>query len=141
MSDSMHEYQMRFAALLQRVPKDKRLQHAPVIAKQIVGKEQAERYPMHVINIATEWPHDPDVIAEIDRLDLIPIPKEVVLKDVYAIASDPYCEKKDKIAAFRLYSDMNGWTQKVSGKESGVPNEFLNQLEQLHNAVKNPVET
>lgn len=138
-ADSVHEYKMRFAELLQRVPIDKRLAGATIVAKQVVGKD-ADRYPMYVIKIAEEWPFDSEVIAELDRLDLIPIPKEVILKKVYGEATDRFSEAKDRIQALRLYSEMNGWTRTT--KDSGnTPNELLSHLQALHNAVANPTDT
>lgn len=141
MADSAHDFKMRFAVLLQRVARDKRLQTAIVIAKQVLGKETAEKYPMYVIQMGEEWPHDPEVIAEVDRLDLMPKSKEIILQDVYALASDPYKDDKVKLGALRLYGEMCGWVKNVGSKETGVPNEFLDKLQQLHSAVTSPVDT
>jgi hypothetical protein len=140
MDDSLHTYKMRFAQALQRYARDKRNAYACAVARQVVGRD-AEKYPMYVIKIAEEWPLDPDVIAEMDRLDLIPVPREVVLNDIYAIASDPYKETKDKLQALRLYAEVNGWIQKSVSRDTGNSNELLTHLQALHNAVSNPVET
>jgi hypothetical protein len=140
MADAVHDYKMRFAALLARVSREKRLQSAIVIAKQVVGSETADKFPMYVIRVSEEWPHDPEVIEEIDRLDLIPKSKESILRDVYSMYSDPFKDDKVRLRALEIYGQMNGWI-KGSVKESGVPNEFLDKLQQLHNAVTNPVET
>ena len=141
MADTVQEYKMRFAQLLHRTPKDKRFQSASVIAKQVVGKEMADKFPVYVIKMAEELPYDPEVIAEVDRLDLIPITKEEILKDVYSMYVDAYQDSRVKLAALRLYSDINGWTKVVVDKSVGVPNEFLEKLQQLHTAVKSPVDT
>jgi hypothetical protein len=141
MADSAHDYKMQFAALLANQPRANRPASALVIAKQVVGRDTAEKFPMYVIQMSEEWPHDPEVIAEINRLDLIQVPKELVMKDVYHMASDPYKETKHRIDAYRLYAEMNGWIQKSTGKETGGTNEFLDRLQQLHNAVVNPVKT
>jgi hypothetical protein len=139
MADELYNTKMRFAALLQRESKDKRLAVAPIVAKQTLGKD-ADLYPMYTIKISEEWPFDPEVIAEIDRLDLLPIPKEVILRDLYAIASDRYTEKKDRLVAYRHYMDANGWTK--STKDNGNnPNELLTHLQALYNAATNPVDT
>lgn len=113
---------------------------ALAIAKQVLGRETAEQFPMHVIKVSEEWPHDSEVIAELDRIDLIPVSKEILLRDCYQFVIDPYEDHKIKLGAIRLYGEMCGWV-KSTAKESGGTNEFLDRLQQLHNAVKNPVET
>jgi len=130
---------MRFAQLLHHYGKDQRLSIAPVAAKEAVGKETAAQYPLFVIKIAQEWPFDPDVIAELDRLDSILPTRERSLHEAWTIATDKYKEPRDRIAALRLYCDVNGWT--INKKESMSPNEMLGHLQALHNAVTNPAET
>jgi hypothetical protein len=140
MADSMHDYKMRFAALLQRVAKDQRLQAAPLVAKQVVGKETAQMYPVFVIQISEEWPFDPEVMVEMDRLELIPKPKEVVLNDLYSIVANKYAENREKIQAIHEYGVLMGWTTSKP-KEGTATNELLSHLQALHNAVTNPVDT
>lgn len=134
-----HEFKLEFAALLQRVPKDKRLQAAPQIAKEVFGEETTVKYPVYVIKCAEEWPFDPIVIAEVDRLDLIPIPKEVILKDVYTLATDKFAEIKDRVSAFRLYADMNGWIIKEVKKDEDK--EGPSRTQELADAILYPVDT
>jgi hypothetical protein len=141
MADTLHEYKMRFAVLLQRYARHERLQHAAHVAKEVVGKEQANAYPLYVIQAAEQWPLDSEVIAEIDRLDLVPQTKEQILSEAYGIIVDRFAEKKDKLLAMRLYSDIMGWTTKQIKTDGSTQQEFLIRLEQLHNAVTNPVDT
>jgi hypothetical protein len=138
MAGSLHEYKMRFAALLQRFPREDRLQRVASVIKEVVGKDVAAQYPVFVLKISDEWPFDEEVLAEIDRLDLIPKSKELILSHVYSIAMDKYTEKKDKLFALKLYGEMNGW---IKPKEIGTPNEVLIKLQALHNATTNPVDT
>jgi hypothetical protein len=135
--DDELQHKMRFAQLLQREPKQNRFAVAPSVAKAVLGKD-AELYPMFALRISEQWPFDPDVIAELDRLDSIPPPKEVALRDLFEIAAGKYNEKKDRIAAWKLYGEMNGWLR--TEKESGGTgtNELLIKLQQ---AAINHVDT
>jgi hypothetical protein len=138
MDDSEHEYKMRFASLLQRVPREQRLTKASVVAKQLFGKD-AVKYTNYVLKIADDWPHDSVVIAEIDRLDLIPLTKEQVLRQVLDLATAPFDSNGEKRRAWELYSEIMGY--KGNSKEPTSNNELLTHLQALHSAVTNPVDT
>jgi hypothetical protein len=139
MDDSLHERKMQFATLLQRVPREQRLTKASVVAKAVVGKD-ANKYATYVLQIADDWPHDPVVIAEIDRLDLIPLTKEQLLQMVLDEANDRYADKNAKKALLELYAKIAGYIGTI--KDSGAnSNELLTHLQALHSAVSNPVDT
>ena len=55
--DTQLDYKLRFAALLQRVPHKDRLVYAIHVAQEVVGKQDADRYPMQVVKMSQEWPH------------------------------------------------------------------------------------
>lgn len=128
--DALHDYKMQFAALLIRVPKNQRYQVAASIARQVVGKERAEQYPAYICQIAEEWPFDSEVVAEMDRLELIVKPKEVILNELWTRATSRDVETKDQLSAFRLYCEAIGLVGKGS-KDDGKPNESLNKLQEL----------
>lgn len=136
-----YDYKLKFAELLHRIPRDGRLKFAGMVAKEVFGKDTCDKYPMYVLNCAEHWPLDPIVSAEVDRLDLIPIPKELVLKDIYGLATDKFADHKDKVAAFRLYSDMNGWTVKATTKPNEGNSGTNDLLSELSEAVLNPADT
>jgi pterin-4a-carbinolamine dehydratase len=138
MDDSEHEYKMRFATSLQRVPREQRLTKASVVAKQLLGKD-AVKFTNYVLKIADEWPHDPVVIAEIDRLDLIPLTREQVLRQVLDLAIATFDSSTDKRQAWKLYSEIAGYVGTT--KEPTSNNELLTHLQALHSAVTNPVDT
>ena len=104
------DYKLQFAALLQRVPKELRMNPQMDIAKTIVGKEDTLKYPMFVINIGETWPFDPLVIAEMDRLDRTPIEKEVILNELYRLGTNIYADHGDRVKAFAEYAKISGWT-------------------------------
>lgn len=140
MAETEHEYKMRFARSLQQINADQRNAMAVVAVKDVVGKENAAQYPIYVIECAEKWQHDPEVIAEIERLDAILPCREVYLRQIWNEATEKYSEKRDRILALRLYGESNGWTQRTS-KEGTNQNELLGHLQALHNAVTNPEET
>lgn len=137
---TLHDYKMAFAALLQRQPKDRRAQYAVVVAKQVVGKEHASKYPLYVLQIADEWLFDPDVVAEMDRLELIKRPPEALLSELNAIISSRDTENRDRIKALELYGKLAGYIRNGNVEDSS-PNQTLDKLQGLVNAFRNPVET
>jgi hypothetical protein len=136
---NLHEYKMQFARLLQRVDKSTRLQYAHQIAKQIVGKENATKYTQYILQIGDEWPHDPEVIEEIDRLDSIPKTRERFLLELWSKATSPTIEPKEQIQALKLY----GMTMKFigGGEEDSQTSEQLHTFQQMFDAVTNPAKT
>jgi hypothetical protein len=103
-------YKLQFAGLLQKVPRELRSNPQPMIAKQIVGKEDCLKFPLFVLQIAEEWIFDPLVIAEIERLDRTPIEKEIVLNELYRIGTNQFAENADRVKAFAEYAKISGWT-------------------------------
>ena len=106
----VEEYKLKFAGLLHRLPKELRLNPQPLLAKQVVGAEDCLKYPLYVLKIAEEWPVDPFVIAELDRLDKQPIEKEVILNDLYRIGMSTFVDPADRVKAFAEYAKIAGWT-------------------------------
>ena len=104
------EAKLDFARLLQRVAKELRSNPQPMIAKQVVGNEDTLKYPLFVLQIAEEWPLDPIVLAEIDRIDRVPIEKEVILNDLYCIGTSRSVDPADRVKAFAEYAKISGWT-------------------------------
>jgi hypothetical protein len=104
------DYKLQFAGLLQRVPRELRLNPQPMIAKQIVGTEDCMKYPLFVLHIAETWPVDPVVIAEIDRLDKTPIEKEIILTELHRIGTSVLVDPADRVKAFAEYAKISGWT-------------------------------
>jgi hypothetical protein len=135
---SLHDYKMMFARLLQRIDKPLRLQYAHQIAKQVVGKENAVKYTQFILQIGDEWPHDPEVIEEVDRLDAIPKTRERLLLETWSDATNPNIEPKHRIAAKRLYAELMRWTK---NDEPSSPNKTLDTFQQMVDALKHPVET
>jgi hypothetical protein len=82
------------------------------------------------LKIAREWPLDPVVQAEQDRLlttgdakSFLPT-KEAQAKDIYAIATSGVVEVEDRLKAHRLYAEIMGFIEKPV---PGTTNNILNQ--------------
>jgi hypothetical protein len=125
------EYKLAFAKLLQRLSKDLRLNPQPLIAKEVVGKEQTELYPQYVLRIAEEWITDELVLAEVDRLDRLPIEREVVIQNLYQIATGLTVPYTDRVKAFAEIGKIMGWS--VAKKDDG--SEFSDRMKELRDAV------
>src|ERR1700677_1219119 len=96
-------YKLEFAKLLQKVARDRRLESQPMIAKAILGKDYI-KYPQFLLRIADEWPLDPVVIAEVERLDRTPRVKEEVLGELWRIGTDRFASHRDQVSALAEYS-------------------------------------
>lgn len=125
------DYKLAFAKLLQRLSKDLRSLPQAMIAKEVVGKEDTERYPQYVLRIAEEWVHDADVLAEVDRLDRTPLEKELVIRDLYQIATGLTVPYTDRVRAFAEIGKIMGWSL-AKKDDSG---EFTDRMKELRDAV------
>jgi hypothetical protein len=125
------DYKLAFAKLLQRLSKDLRSLPQPLIAKEIVGKEQTELYPQYVLRIAEEWIHDEVVLAEVDRLDRLPIEREVVIQNLYQIATGLTVPYVDRVRAFSEIGKIMGWG--LVKKDDGT--EFTDRMKELSEMV------
>ena len=134
------DYKLRFAKILQAVPREQRLAYAVHVAREVVGKEDADRYPLQVVRMGQEWPHDPIVIEEITRLDSIPQTRERWLQQVWENATDKHAESKDRNIALRLYGEGNGWLRQTV-KDVGDPAEWTKKQIDMYQATQTPVET
>jgi hypothetical protein len=138
--ESLHEYKMQFARLLQRSDKSQRLHVAHSVAKELVGRENAVKYTQYVLQMGDEWPHDPVVIEEMDRLDAIPKSKERYLEEIWSIAGSANYEAKDRNNALRLY----GLAMKYIGpapEDVEEANKSLGGFQQMIDAIVNPKKT
>jgi hypothetical protein len=135
-ADQLYAYKMQYAVLLQRVPKDKRPQYSAQIVKQVVGKDEAAKYTSWVLEMADQWLFDPDVIAEIDRLDHSPKTKEECLAMAWDFIVDPHKEDKDRIAAMRLYFEGIGLAGGRSNKDENTQSAAIDKMTQLVNAIR-----
>ena len=104
------DYKLQFAKLLQGVARELRSEPQGLIAKQIVGKETCLKYPLFVLKIAEEWIFDPVVLAEVERLDRLPVEKEIILNELYRIGVNLYADHADRVKAFAEYAKISGWT-------------------------------
>lgn len=104
-----NDYKLEFAKLLQKLARDRRLESQPLIAKAILGKDY-NKFPQYLLRIADEWPLDPVVIAEVERLDLIPQSKEAVLGELWRIGTDRFAGYRDRVYALSEYCKTVGWT-------------------------------
>ena len=136
---SLYDYKMRFARLLQRQEKSQRLSYAHQVAKEVIGKENALKYTSYVMQIADEWPLDKEVIAEVDRLDAIPKPREEWLNEVWSRATDKMAEQKDRNQALRIYGEAMKWLG--DHDEPTESNQHLSNLHNMIDALKNPAKT
>ena len=128
------DYKLAFAKLLQRLSKDLRSLPQPMIAKEVVGKENTERYPQYVLRIAEEWVHDAEVLAEVDRLDRVPIEKEVVIQNLYQIATGFTVPYTDRVKAFAEIGKIMGWS--LTKKDDG--SDFSDRMKELSEMVIGP---
>ena len=125
------DYKLVFAKLLQRLSKDLRSLPQPIIAKEVVGKDDAEKYPRQVLRIAEEWVFDPIVLAEVDRLDRMPIEREVVIQNLYHIATGISVPYTDRVRAFAEIGKIMGWS--LNKKDDG--SEFHDKMKELSEMV------
>jgi hypothetical protein len=125
------DYKLAFARLLQRLSKELRLIPQPLIAKEVVGKEQTEKYPQFVLKIAEEWITDEVVLAEVDRLDRLPVEREVVVRNLYHIATGLTVPYADRVRAFAEIGKIMGWS--LPKKDDGA--EFADRMKELSEMV------
>jgi len=128
------DYKLAFAKLLQRLSKDLRSLPQPLIAKEVVGKENTEKYPQYVLRIAEEWIHDEIVLAEVDRLDREPLEQQVVVRDLYQIATGLSVPYADRVRAFAEIGKIMGWS--LVKKDDGM--EFSDRMKELSEMVIGP---
>ena len=81
--------------------------------------------------IGRDWPHDPVVQAEMDKLlskegakTFLPT-KETQAKDIYALATNEKTAVEDRLKAHRLYAEVMGFIEKPSQNGGNV--NILNQ--------------
>lgn len=125
------DYKLAFAKLLQRLGKDLRCIPQPLIAKEVFGKENTEKYPQYVLRVAEEWINDEIVLAEVDRLDRLPVEKEVVVRNLYHIATGITVPYADRVKAFAEIGKIMGWS--IAQKDNG--NEFTDRMKELSQMV------
>jgi hypothetical protein len=129
------DYKLAFAKLLQRLNKDLRSLPQPLIAKEVIGKDNTEKYPQYTLRIAEEWIYDPLVLAEVDRLDREPIEREVVIRNLYQIATGITVPYTDRVRAFSEIGKIMGWS--LVKKDDGT--EFSDRMKELAEMVIGPV--
>jgi hypothetical protein len=125
------DYKLAFAKRLQRLSKDLRSLPQPLIAKEVVGKENTEKYPQYVLRIAEAWINDEFVLAEVDRLDRLPIEREVVIQNLYQIATGLSVPYTDRVRAFSEIGKIMGWS--IAKKDDG--SDFSDRMKELRDAV------
>lgn len=82
------------------------------------------------LQIARDWPRDPVVQAEQDRLlttgdakSFLPT-KEAQAKDIYALATSVAVADEDRLKAHRLYAEIMGFIEKpISGSTTNILNQ------------------
>ena len=104
------DYKLAFAQKLQRLSKDLRSLPQPLIAKEVIGKDDTEKYPQYVLRIAEQWIFDEEVLKEVDRLDREPVEKEIVVRDLYQIATGLMVPYNDRVRAFAEIGKIMGWS-------------------------------
>ena len=71
------------------------------------------------------WKNDPDVLAEIRELNSKPMEETIASKIetcrlAWEMANDPDCPHKDRVAALRLYSEINEFITKQTKASAQV---------------------
>lgn len=94
------------------------------ILKAAIAIYPADNDLAKAIRISNEWPNDPYVVAEMDRLlkekgpeGFLPT-KAQVAAEFYKIGTDVMTRKQDRIKALDSYSAIMGFIQKPSTGES-----------------------
>lgn len=68
------------------------------------------------LTVASDWPDDPIVIAELDRLaseDEQDLPNKAKLaRDIYNLADDGSKSVDDRLKAYKLYAEVRGFIEK-----------------------------
>jgi hypothetical protein len=114
------EQKLLFAARLRREPDS-----ALMIAASILGRATIDANPMLAINAADMWPHDPVVMAEIQRLNDAPVDKRIYITEMHSKANKAFerGDHKSYAAIMQLVLNAEGYLKGVSTKDDGKTGE------------------
>lgn len=86
-----------------------------------------------IMNAAREWPDDDIVLAEIKRIEEIPVEKSKITQEVLVIARSTFVDPKDRIAAYKLAAELNGLIvpSSVSAKGGAKSTDKLAELQKM----------
>ena len=113
-----------FARALLRQP------HKPQDAarRAFPGQPNAPRAAM----AAQHWPTDPEVLAMVDALTTdegLPS-REEVAREIWAIGMDPEAADRDRLAAFKLYTEAMGFVKPTAPSSDDFIGQMLTKIEQ-----------
>jgi hypothetical protein len=122
----LDELKIRFARRF--LAKDKK--DAILIVRDLFPRDSDA---MPIINAAREWVDDPIVLAEIKRLEEIPVEKSKITQEVLVIARNSFVDAKDRIAAYKLAAELNGLIvpSSVSAKGGAKSTDKLAELKAM----------
>lgn len=117
------EQKTLFAERLLRRPDD-----ALMIVANILGKDVCEQNPMKPISLAQDWPNDPFILQEMERLKSILPTKEYIAREIHEKAKNAFDrgEEKEYFAGMRLYAEIVGHIKKAS--ETSKSDDKLQEL-------------
>jgi hypothetical protein len=109
-----------------------------MIAARVLGDAVVNANPLEAINAAREWPYDPLVTEELDRLSSETKPKSDYV--VKALSSFETCmqlgETKSAVEFLKLAAQLEGHLAKVDNKgKSGT-----DKLQELADMIINPAD-
>lgn len=84
-----------------------------------------------IINAKDTWPHDPIVLAEMQRLDELPLDKAIINNEVLTIARSSFVDPKDRIAAYKLVAELNGLIIPTAQKGGAKSTDKLEELKAM----------
>jgi hypothetical protein len=127
------EQKTLFAERLLRRPDD-----ALMIVANILGKDVIESNPMLPISLAQDWPNDPFVVAEMQRLKAILPSLEDIAREIHEKAKKAFeqGEQREYFSGMRLYAEVTGLIKK--GVDGGKSDD---RLQELADMVLDPTNT
>lgn len=99
-----------------------------MIVANILGKDVIENNPMLPISLAQDWPNDPFVVAEMQRLKAILPTLEDVAREIHEKAKRAFelGDTREYFAGMRLYAEVTGLIKK--GADGGKSDDKLEEL-------------
>lgn len=119
---------LEFARLTHRRPKNA-MEYERVCRTLLVGEDAGSIY-----GAVLTWPNHPDVLREWDRLDGNEAKDEVAdglpaksrwARDVYNMAQDARLDADDRLKAFRLYAEGQGYVGVRGGTNVNIDNRAI----------------
>jgi len=108
----LREWKLSFAETYLAKPND-----ALMIVRRLLP---GDPNPFDIIRFAEQWPSDPLVKEEMNRLIAIPPDRNKITLEVLALARDSKQRMQDRIAAYKVAADMQSWNSSTTSAKAKV---------------------